>query len=47
MNGEVKAAVGCGWRLEQENKVMATRRQNGIMMFREQQPAKSEVWEVS
>lgn len=47
MNGEVKAAVSCGWTLKQKNKVMETRRQNGIMMFREQQPAKSEVWEVS
>lgn len=31
----------------QENKVVETRSQNGIMVFREQQPAKSEVWEVS
>lgn len=47
MTGEVKAAVSCGWRLKQENKVMETCCQNGIMMFREQQPAKSGVWEVS
>lgn len=32
----------------QENKVVQTRSQNRIMVFREQQqPAKSEVWEVS
>lgn len=48
VNGEVNAAFSCGRRLTRRTRSWKeARSQNRIMVFGEQQPAKSEVWEVS